>query len=169
MLESTWEWSYCPSPSRHSLSPAAGLQRSSSQNSHQEMTQEKKQEWEQGTQIHSPILSCVGSCPNQGCRKDRQKGPQWSGEGGLALVVAGDQPHLLSLDEFKGSQQLSGWLTTPQQWEPGQPGCPLQTRLTDAAAYKLISTLDEAWRRGSQGSPSCLLGTTKLLPWTSGP
>lgn len=58
-----------------------------------------------------------------------------------------DQPHLLSLDELKRGQQLTGGLAAPRQREPGQPRRPFQTRLTDATSHELIYTLDQAWRR----------------------
>lgn len=52
------------------------------------------------------------------------------------------QPHLLSLYELKRGQQLTRWLAAPSQREPGQPGHPVQTRLTNAASHKLVRTLD---------------------------
>ena len=65
-----------------------------------------------------------------------------------------NQPHLLSLDELKRGQQLTGWLAAPRQREPGQPGHTFQTRLTDAASHELIYTLDQAWRKKSQRPPA---------------
>lgn len=72
----------------------------------------------------------------------------------LGLLDPGmNQPHLLSLDELKRGQQLTRWLAAPNQREPGQPGHPFQTRLTDAASHELVCTLDPAWRKKSQHLP----------------
>lgn len=64
-----------------------------------------------------------------------------------------NQSHLLSLDELKRGQQLTRWLAAPNQREPGQPGHPFQTGLTDAASHELICTLDQARRKKSQHLP----------------
>lgn len=75
-----------------------------------------------------------------------------------------DQPHLLSLDELKRGQQLTGGLAAPRQWEPGQPGHPFQAWLADAASHELIYTLDQAWRKESQHPPAPGLGASELSP-----
>ena len=75
-----------------------------------------------------------------------------------------DQPHLLSLDEFKRGQQLAGGLAAPRQWEPSQPRRPFQTRLTDATSHELIYTLDQAWRKESQRPPAPGLVASELSP-----
>ena len=72
--------------------------------------------------------------------------------------------HLLSLDELKRGQQLTRRLAAPSQREPGQPGHPFQTRLTDAASHELICTLGRAWRKKSQCPPAQGSGGSKSGP-----